>query len=152
SGGAIVQTWPRSGARRRGFSGADPVTAPDTIAERRPPGGARRRQQPRRRSRVDRGRPAGWRVGMPAAFALGLDFGTASVRALLADPRPGEEIATASFSYPAGDAGVLTDDRDPEVARQHPGDHLAGAAATVQEVLAQVRSRAGFDPQQIVGI
>ena len=89
---------------------------------------------------------------MPAVFALGLDFGTASVRALITDTRNGEEIATATFDYPTGDAGVVTERSDPNLARQHPGDYLAGATATVRQALAIANAHPGFAVERIIGI
>ncbi|MBM4061744.1 MAG: ribulokinase, partial [Planctomycetes bacterium] len=87
-----------------------------------------------------------------SSFALGLDFGTGSVRTLLVDTRTGEEVAAASFAYPHGDHGVITDPRDPEVARQHPADHAAGAIATIREVLARGAAHPDFHRDRIVGI
>ncbi len=87
-----------------------------------------------------------------AHFALGLDFGTGSVRALFVDTRDGTEIATASCNYASGDHGVLGDPHDPDVARQHPGDHLHGAITAVRDALAEARQHAGFQPQHLVGI
>jgi L-ribulokinase len=85
-------------------------------------------------------------------FALGLDFGTGSVRALLVDTRNGDEIATATFAWPTGDGGVLTSGADPNLARQHPGDWLVGCVQTVQSVVQQAKGKAGFLPERIVGI
>ena len=85
-------------------------------------------------------------------FGLGLDFGTGSVRALLVDTRDGAEVATAVFEYPSGENGVLLDPRDPNVARQHPGDYLTGLVASVREALALASQYSGFDPARIVGI
>lgn len=90
---------------------------------------------------------------MPApTFSLGLDFGTGSVRALLVDNRDGTEIATVVFDYPTGDGGVIVDPRDPNLARQHPGDYLAGIESIVPEVLRRAASHPGFDPGKVVGI
>ena len=61
-----------------------------------------------------------------AAYALGLDFGTNSVRALLVDIRNGRELATSVFPYPAGKAGIILDPRNPDLARQNPADYLLG--------------------------
>ncbi|MEK6704043.1 MAG: ribulokinase [Planctomycetota bacterium] len=90
---------------------------------------------------------------MPAStFALGLDFGTSSVRALIVDTRDGTEIATASHDYPSGDAGVLTDPRDPNLARQNPADYLVGMAASTRAALAIASGVHGFTPAGLVGI
>lgn len=87
-----------------------------------------------------------------SSFALGLDYGTGSVRALLVATDTGAEIAAASFAYPTGDHGVLSDPRDANVARQHPGDYLSGAIAVVREVLQRAAAIPGFAPSHIVGI
>lgn len=90
---------------------------------------------------------------MPAStFALGLDFGTSSVRALIVDTRDGAEIASASHDYLSGDAGVLTDPRDPNLARQSPGDYLYGLAMSTRAALAIAAGVPGFTPAGIVGI
>ena len=86
-------------------------------------------------------------------YSIGLDFGTNSVRALLVDCADGREVATSVFNYPSGNAGVIEDSRDPNVARQHPGDYFAGIKATVRDVLDQARStEPSFDASQVVGI
>jgi len=81
-----------------------------------------------------------------AKIALGLDYGTNSVRALAVDVATGEELATAVFDYPSGEAGILLDSNDPHLARQNPGDYLAGFVAVVRAVGGQV------DLGQVVGI
>lgn len=85
-------------------------------------------------------------------FALGLDYGTGSVRAMIVDARDGAEVATSTFDYPTGDGGVITDPHDPNLARQHPQDYLTGLQATVREVLASAARYSGFAPDRIVGI
>lgn len=87
-----------------------------------------------------------------SSYSLGLDYGTGSVRGLLVDVQTGEEIATSVFAYPHGKAGVIVDERDPDLARQHPQDYLDGAAAVITEVLRQATTRSGFSPEQVVGI
>lgn len=89
---------------------------------------------------------------MNETFALGLDFGTSSARALLVSTATGEEVAAASFAYPTGEGGVLGDPRDPDVARQHPGDHLEGARRTVRAVVERARAERGVEAARIVGI
>lgn len=86
-------------------------------------------------------------------YSIGLDFGTNSVRALLVDCTDGREVATSVFNYPSGNAGVIEDTRDPNIARQHPGDYFAGIKATVRDVLDQARSNgSNFDASQVIGI
>ena len=88
---------------------------------------------------------------MPS-YSIGLDYGTSSVRGLLVDVQNGTEIASSVFPYPQGKAGILLDDRDPDLARQHPQDYLDGAVAVITGVLSQGKSHAGFDPSQVIGI
>jgi L-ribulokinase len=86
-------------------------------------------------------------------YALGLDYGTNSCRALLVDLQDGRELATAVFDYPGGELGILLDPKDPNVARQHPRDYLTGTVKVVAGVLEQARDATpGFDPARIVGI
>jgi L-ribulokinase len=87
------------------------------------------------------------------AYALGLDYGTNSVRALIVDIRNGRELATAIHDYESGAAGVVLDARNPDLARQNPADYLKGAEAAVRLTLARARKAdRSFDPAQVVGI
>jgi L-ribulokinase len=86
------------------------------------------------------------------AFALGLDFGTGSVRALIVNVRTGEEIATAAAAYPTGDSGVILDDADPNLARQNPADYLEGFERSMREALAIGSRRPDFAHDRVVGI
>lgn len=88
----------------------------------------------------------------PAAFALGLDFGTNSARALIADVRNGREVATAVAEYPSGRQGVIVDRRDPRLARQNPADWAAALTRCVRAALRQAARVRGFMPQRIIGI
>lgn len=84
-----------------------------------------------------------------AAYTIGLDFGTNSVRALVVDTADGREVSSAVYAYCHGDMGVIVDKADPNLARQHPGDYIKGIKATISEALAQ----AGKDvAKQVVGI
>lgn len=87
-----------------------------------------------------------------AHYAIGLDFGTNSVRALLVDVGTGEELGTHVAPYPSGSAGILLDSRDPHLARQNPQDYLDGIEASVRGALADAASDADFDPQNVIGI
>ncbi len=83
------------------------------------------------------------------SYSIGLDFGTNSVRAVIVGTATGDEVGSSVFNYPRGDMGVVTDRRDPHVARQHPADYIAGIEATVTEALRQ----AGDDvAANVVGI
>lgn len=84
------------------------------------------------------------------ASSLGLDFGTGSVRACIVDLDRGDELGSAVQPYAHGDDGVISDARDPNLARQHPGDHLAGAVGAVRAAIAAAGPH--FDAGSILGI
>ncbi len=86
-------------------------------------------------------------------YAIGVDYGTNSCRALLVDVATGREVATSVFPYPRGEAGIIHDKRDPNVARQAPGDYIAGFLRTVQHVVAEAKAKEpNFDPERVTGI
>jgi len=87
-----------------------------------------------------------------ASYALGLDFGTESVRALLVDTQTGRQVGDAVVAYPHG---VITEKLPTsnvrlrgEWALQHPGDYLTCMARATRRALAQGRVR----PEQVCGI
>jgi L-ribulokinase len=84
-----------------------------------------------------------------AKYSIGLDYGTNSVRALIVDVSNGREVGTAVWEYAHG----LILSRDPNLARQHPGDYLTGAEISIQKALAQAKRKVnGFKPDQVVGL
>ena len=85
-------------------------------------------------------------------FSIGLDFGTNSVRALVADVHSGEEVGVSVFAYPSGDRGILLDARDPDLARQHPGDYLEGLEQCVRDALEVAADATDLEGSQVVGI
>ena len=85
-------------------------------------------------------------------FAIGIDYGTNSVRALIVDVANGAEVATAVYQYPSGIAGVLQDPKDPNVARQNPNDYIKGFARSVSQAVKAARRKRGFHSERVVGI
>ncbi|MDG2122235.1 MAG: FGGY family carbohydrate kinase, partial [Verrucomicrobiales bacterium] len=86
-------------------------------------------------------------------YALGLDYGTNSCRSLIVDLTDGAELGSEVFPYPSGTLGILTDPKDPNVARQNPQDYLDGLVQTVTAAIAQAKqTRPDFDPANIIGI
>jgi L-ribulokinase len=85
-------------------------------------------------------------------YALGLDFGTNSVRALVVNVATGEEVATAVHEYTRGDHGVLLDPTNPHVARQHPADYEDGLEGCVRAALREAARSEDFSPDRIIGI
>ena len=88
-----------------------------------------------------------------ASYALGIDFGTASVRAVVFDTSSGAEVGAAEAAYASGKAGVLSDPKQPHLARQNPADYFKALEAAVPRALSAAKSkRKRFRPEQIVGI
>jgi L-ribulokinase len=84
--------------------------------------------------------------------ALGIDFGTNSVRALVVDCATGAELGSAVAHYPSGHHGVLLDGNDHHLARQNPADYLSGMEECVRAALLQASRVSGFSASQVIGI
>ncbi len=85
-------------------------------------------------------------------YAIGLDYGTNSVRTLIVNVANGKEVGTAVWNYAHGTQGVILSD-DPHLARQHPADYLVGAEKTIKSALVAARkSVKSFKPEQVIGI
>jgi L-ribulokinase len=87
-----------------------------------------------------------------AKYAIGIDFGTESGRALLVDVADGREVTTAVHSYANGviderlpDNGVRL---EPDWALQDPNDYLEVFKHAVPAVLKQ----SGVDPADVIGV
>ncbi len=87
-------------------------------------------------------------------YAIGIDFGTESGRAVLVATKTGQEIATAVYAYensvideklPVDGAPVRL---EPEWALQDPQDYIR----TFQQTVPAVLSQAGVDPKDVTGI
>jgi len=89
---------------------------------------------------------------MVRQLAIGVDYGTNSVRALVVDIASGEELAAEVFDYRHGEAGVLVDPADPNLARQSPADYIDGFFASVTGAVQKARQVAGFDAKNVVGL
>ncbi len=85
-------------------------------------------------------------------FAIGVDYGTNSVRALIVDVADGTEVATSVYDYPSGDQGVLLDPKDPNLARQNPADYVEGLYRSVRGALRAAKKQPDFRPEDVVGI
>lgn len=90
--------------------------------------------------------------GKHKGYAIGVDYGTNSVRALVVDVTDGREIATSVFDYPSGEKGVLLDPKDPNLARQNPSDYVEGFFQSVKGALRAAAKVRGFKPERVVGI
>ncbi len=87
-------------------------------------------------------------------YAIGIDFGTESGRAVLVETKTGKEIATSIYSYENGViAEKLPLDGDPvqlepEWALQDPQDYIR----TFQNAVPGVLSQAGVNSEDVIGI
>jgi L-ribulokinase len=86
------------------------------------------------------------------AYSIGVDYGTNSVRALVVDTADGAEIATHVYEYPSGEAGILVDQKDPNLARQNPADYINGFHTAVRRAVSAAKRKPGFKPENVVGI
>ena len=91
---------------------------------------------------------------MASTYAVGIDFGTESGRAVLVDVATGNELATAVYDYENG----VIDERlpaphddvrlEPDWALQDPEDYLR----TFQIAVPSVLERSGVDPSNVIGV
>ncbi|MBR3438636.1 MAG: ribulokinase, partial [Clostridia bacterium] len=86
-----------------------------------------------------------------AKYAIGLDYGTLSGRALLVDVSDGKEIATSVFEYPH----AVMDECLPcgkklgmDWALQHPQDYIDVLKNTIPAVIEE----SGVNPDDIIGV
>jgi L-ribulokinase len=87
------------------------------------------------------------------AYTIGLDYGTNSVRCLIVNVANGNEIGTAVYEYETGEAGIIIDPSDHNLARQNPADYLKGIEVTIKAAIAKAKKAAkDFKPEQIIGI
>ena len=83
-------------------------------------------------------------------YTIGLDFGTNSCRCIIIDINNGKEISSYVHNYKFGKSGVITNKKNPLVARQHPKDYtdsiIKGIKGSIQN--------AGklFNRKKIIGI
>lgn len=86
-------------------------------------------------------------------YTLGIDFGTNSVRALVVDCADGREVGTCVVNYPSGEAGILLDERDPNLARQNPGDWTWSLVQAVHGAISDAKAEDyAFVTEEVVGI
>lgn len=70
-------------------------------------------------------------------YVIGVDYGTDSVRTIIANTKNGEEIASSVFEYPRWKKGLYCDASKNQF-RQHPLDYIEGLEATIKDALEAV--------------
>lgn len=84
-------------------------------------------------------------------YAIGLDYGTLSGRAVLIDVATGEELASSVYEYPHGvmDEALPNGAKlPPDWALQHPSDYIGVLANTIPAVLKE----SGVNPGDVIGV
>ncbi len=85
-------------------------------------------------------------------YAIGIDFGSNSARALIIDVATGKELGKGVCEYPGGDHGVFTDPQNHHLARQCAGSYCHSLKETVTTALEEAAGKPGFSPEKIIGI
>jgi len=86
-------------------------------------------------------------------YAIGLDFGTNSCRSLIVNVADGRELATYVYKYPSGEAGIIIDPNNPNLARQNPTDYLEAIEVTIIKAIQKaIESVPGFSATDVIGI
>jgi L-ribulokinase len=89
----------------------------------------------------------------PGTYAIGIDFGTNSARAIVVSCADGSTIGTGVSGYHSGDHGVLTHNSDPHLARQNPADYIGSLGHAITEALNEAaKTTPGFTRDQVIGI
>ncbi|MEO6720968.1 MAG: ribulokinase [Ferruginibacter sp.] len=73
---------------------------------------------------------------MNEQYVIGVDYGTDSVRSVIADASNGNEIASSVFYYPRWKNGLFCDPSQNQF-RQHPLDYVEGLEHTIKSCLQQ---------------
>lgn len=87
------------------------------------------------------------------AYSIGLDYGTNSVRCLIVNVANGNELGNSVYEYENGEAGIILDSADHNLARQNPSDYHKGIEVTVKEAMLQAsKADKTFNAGNIIGI
>jgi L-ribulokinase len=87
------------------------------------------------------------------AYTIGLDYGTNSVRCVIVDAANGNELATVVYDYETGEAGIIIDPADHNLARQNPADYIKGVEITIKAAITEAKKTdKNFDANKIIGI
>jgi L-ribulokinase len=88
---------------------------------------------------------------MSKKIALGIDFGSSSVRVLTLDIESGKVLNSVDQSYSGGVDGVYVSDSDSLLARQDPADYLKSLETALEKAVAE-NKKAGIDMSEVAGI
>ncbi len=86
-------------------------------------------------------------------YAIGIDFGTNSARAIVVSCADGATIGSGVSGYHSGDHGVFTHGSDPHLARQNPADYIGSLGHAITEALSAAgKSSPQFSRDLVIGI
>ncbi len=89
---------------------------------------------------------------MGAKYAIGIDYGTLSARALLVDVHTGEEVSTALYEYPHGVMDTFLPDEKtklkPDFALQHPQDYMDA----LENIIPEIFDKTGICNEDVIGV
>jgi len=86
-------------------------------------------------------------------YTIGMDYGTNSVRCVIVDIADGREVGTAIYNYPTGQAGIILDRNDHNLARQNPADYVKGIEVTIKKAITLAKKNdKKFRPEAVIGI
>ncbi|HEY3780350.1 MAG TPA: ribulokinase [Fimbriimonadaceae bacterium] len=86
------------------------------------------------------------------SYAIGVDYGTSSVRALVVRTSDGAEIGTSVWPYAHGTDGVVLDPNNALLARQHAQDYVDGLIHAIRGALEEAKKDKDFSVDKVVGI
>ncbi len=87
------------------------------------------------------------------AYTIGLDYGTNSVRCVIVDVADGNELGTAVYEYQTGNAGIILDPADANLARQNPADYLEGMEVSIKNAIDEAnKADKNFNASKITGV
>ena len=90
-------------------------------------------------------------MGSDRPAIIGIDYGTASVRAVVVDTTNGTELGEGEYAYTHGVDGVIVDSGNAHLARQSARDYVDGLRESVRQAL-EAAEADGFDRTRVAGI
>jgi L-ribulokinase len=85
-------------------------------------------------------------------YTLGIDFGTNSVRCIILNLENGVIHSASAYEYPSGVNGIITDEKNPYLARQNPLDYLISLENVIISTIKEATKDKLFTPEQVIGI
>lgn len=90
---------------------------------------------------------------MKKKYTIGIDYGTASVRAIIVDVSNGEEIGSGVYNYKCGTDGAITNPKNPLVVRQDPREYIKGLEQSIKIALSESKkAKTSFKVENVIGL